>query len=234
MGDKITIKLEQRDVQGKKVARLRREGLVPGVVYGHGMDPVMVQAAQQTMEKLVRDAGYHSAVEATVGGKKRIAMIKDIDRDPVRGEVRHVAFHAVKADELVVAEIPVRLVGEGESVAEREGLIVLQAIEQVELRAKPADLPSAIEISVVDLASTDDRITFADVELPEGVEYAMLEFDQDLAIVNVYEPAALEAANEAAAGDAEDESGVESEQGGDNEAAEGSDEAAADDKSSEE
>lgn len=204
MGDKITISLDKREVQGKKVAALRRDGFIPGIVYGHGIDESFkVQAPYQEVEKLVRSAGYHTAVEVTVAGKKRVTMIKHVDRDPVRGDVRHVAFHAVKAGEMVVAEIPIRLTGEGESVAERAGLVVLQAIEQIELRAEPADFPSAIEISIAGLETADDRITFADVKLPKGVSYADNEFDLELSIVNVYEPAALEAANEAAAGDAE-------------------------------
>lgn len=223
MGDRVAIKLEPRNVQGKKVSALRKQGIVPAIIYGQGMDAVMVQAPYQIVEKMVKAAGYHTAVEVTVGTKKRVAMIKDIDRDPVRGDVRHVSFHAVKADEVVVAEIPVRLVGEGESVAEKEGLIVLQAIEQVALRARPADLPSVIEVSIVDLAEAGERITFTDVSLPEGVEYADMDFDQELAIASVYEPAALEAANQSTAGDAEEGDEPEAEQGGE-EAAESEEE----------
>lgn len=219
MGDKINLALDVRTDQGKKAAKLRKQGIVPGVVYGHDLAPIMVQSEYGVIEKVVREAGKHTPVYVTVNGKKKITMIKDIDRDPVKSRIRHVSFHAVKADEVVTAEVPIRLVGEGESEAEKAGLIVLQALEQIEVKAKPADLPEALEVSIVALANTEDKLTLADITLPKGVEYADVEQDLELVLVNVYEPAALQAANDAAGGDAEDESEVASDNGGD--AAEG-------------
>jgi large subunit ribosomal protein L25 len=217
MGDKINLTLDIREQQGKKVAKLRREGIVPGVMYGHGFDPILVQAEYNVLDKVVREAGKHTPVNVTVEGKKRIALIKDIDRNPVHAQLRHVSFHAVKANEVVHAEVPIHLIGEGESEAEKAGLIVLQAIEVDEIKAKPADLPEALEVSIIELATDEDKITLADIALPEGVEYADVEQDLDLVVANVYEPAALEAANEAAAGDAEDPSAsdVDAEHGSD-------------------
>ncbi len=217
MGDKINLKLDVREQQGKKVAKLRNKGIVPGVMYGHGFDPMLVQAEYNVMDKVVREAGKHTPVHVTIDGKKKITLIKDIDRNPVHAQLRHVSFHAVKANEVVHAEVPIHLVGEGESEAEKAGLIVLQAIEVVEIKAKPADLPEALEVSIVNLATDEDKETLADIALPEGVEYADIEQDLDLVVANVYEPAALEAANEAAAGDAEDPGAadVEAEHGAD-------------------
>src|SRR5690606_27235478 len=123
----------------------------------------------------------------------------------------------VKANDAVTAEVPIRLTGEGESAAEKAGLIVLQAVEDIEIKAKPAALPDALEVSIVDLASIEDKLTLADIMLPKGVEYADADQDLELTIVNVYEPAALQAANDAAGGDAEDESEVASENGGETE-----------------
>jgi large subunit ribosomal protein L25 len=218
MGDKINVTLDMRTQQGKKAAKLRKEGLVPGIIYGHGFDPIMVQSEYNVIDKVVREAGKHTPVYATIDGKKKITMIKDIDRDPVKSRIRHVSFHAVKATDAVTAEVPIRLTGEGESAAEKAGLIVLQAIDNVEIKAKPADLPEALEVSIIDLATTEDKLTLADITLPSGVEYADVEQDLDLVLVNVYEPAALQAANEAVGGDAEDESEVEAENGSEAEA----------------
>ncbi len=230
MGDKINLTLDARTLQGKKAAKLRKEGLVPGIVYGQGFDPMMVQSEYNVLEKVVRDAGKHTPVNITVDGKKKITLIKDVDRDPVKSRIRHVSFHAVSADEIVTAEVPIHLVGLGESAAEKAGLIILQTIESVEIKAKPGDLPEALEVSVVDLATDADRLTFADITLPAGVEYADVENDNDqLVVANVYEPAALEAANEAAAGDATEETEVATEEGD----AESGAEAPAEDKKSE-
>lgn len=217
MGDKINLTLDIRELQGKKVARLRKQGFVPGVVYGHGFEPILVKSEYNLIEKAVRDAGKHTPVHITIDGKKKITLIKDIDRDPVKSRIRHVAFHAVKANEIVHAEVPIHLIGEGESVAEKAGLIVLQAIDVVEIKAKPGDLPEALEVSIANLATDEDKILLGEIELPEGVEFADNEQDLELVVANVYEPAALEAANEATAGDAPSDSPeqVEAEHGSD-------------------
>ena len=213
MGDKINLTLAVRDQQGKKVSGLRRDGFVPGVVYGEGFDPILVKSEYGVIDKVVREAGKHTPVHITVDGKKKITLIKEIARDPVRSRILNVSFHAVKASDIVHAEVPIHLVGEGESPAERAGLIVLQAIETVEIKAKPADLPDALEVSIAGLATDEDKITLADITLPAGVEYADVEQDLELVVANVYEPAALEAANEAAAGDAVIDTEVETENG---------------------
>ena len=148
MGDKITLKIEAREVHGKKLGQIRKEGLVPGVVYGAGIDAISVQAIESDVLKVVKKAGQHTPVQL-VGKKRRIAMIKNVDRDPVKNTIRHISFHAVRADEPVEAEVPIRLVGEGESVAERNGLVILQAIEKLEVKALPLELPEALEVSMV-------------------------------------------------------------------------------------
>lgn len=227
MGDKLSLKLDARDVHGKKVAKLRKDGLVPGVVYGPGVDPISVQVEDGVFTKLYRQAGTYTPVHLTIGSKKKIAMIKDVDRDPVKGTVRHISFHAVKANEPVIAEVPVHLIGEGESEAEKNGLIILQALDKIEVKALPMDLPEAIEISTVDLKEAGEKLTLGDATLAEGVEF--VEHDSghgdeeesekthvtDLMVASVWEPAALQAANEAAAGDATDESEVASDNGED-------------------
>lgn len=229
MGDKITLKLDARELHGKKAAQLRKQGIVPAVVYGPGIEPITAQAAYPEMERVYRRAGKHTPVQLTVDGKKKIAMIKDVDVEPTKARIRHVSFHAVKATDPVVAEVPIHLVGEGESEAERAGLVVLQSLEKIEVRALPMDLPEALEVSILGLKEPGDRVTLADAILPENVEYVdhksgheeeLEEGEEapkitDLTVASVYEPSALQAANEAAGGDAEDEAEVESEKGGD-------------------
>lgn len=213
MGDKITLKVDAREVRGKKVRGLRQAGITPGVVYGAGVDAQPVQAAAGEVAKVFAAAGRHTPIHLT-GAKRRIAMIKSIDRDPVKHDIRHIALHAVRADEPVVAEVPVRLVGIGESEAEKAGLVVLQAIEHVTVKALPMDLPEALEVSVAALVAEGDRLTVGDLTLPDEVE--LVDNDdgregteddavtvRDLVVASVYEPGALQAANEAAGGEAE-------------------------------
>ena len=209
----ITLNLDERTAEGKRVHQLRNDGFVPSVVYGGKAAPISTQSQAVETLKAVKAAGKHSPVHLTIAGKKQLAIIKTIDMDPVKHTLRHVAFHAIKQNEKIVTEVPIVLVGEGESAAEKAGLIVLQAIEKIEVRALPNNLPEALEISIVDLATHEDKLTIGDIKLPNGVEFADVEQDTDLVVANVYEPSALQAANDAAGGEAEDESSVESENG---------------------
>lgn len=201
----ISIKLEKRTATGKKVAQLRRDGFVPSVVYGGQNDPIDTQSGIVETTKVAHAAGRHTPVDIEIDGKKHLAIIKSIDMDPVKHSILHVAFHTINQNDKIVTEVPIHLVGLGESAAERAGLVVLQAIEHVEIRAIPADLPEALEISIIDLATDEDKLTLGDLKLPKGVEFADHEQDTDLVIANVYEPSALQAANDAAGGDAEPE-----------------------------
>ena len=209
----ISLKLEKRDASGKKNIKLRDSGFIPSVVYGGQDEPIATQSNDVDTLKIVRAAGKHTPVNLTIDGKKKMAIIKSIDIDPVKHKLRHVAFHVIKRDDIITTEVPIILTGEGESAAERAGLVVLQAIEKIEVKAKPANLPESLEISILELSSTDDKITVGDVKLPEGVEFADVEQDLELVIANVYEPSALQAANEAAGGDAEEETEVPAENG---------------------
>ncbi len=210
----IALKLDERTVTGKKVASLRKLGLVTSVVYGGTKTPVSTQSGLVETTKVVHAAGKHSPVDLTIGGKKTLAIIKAIDMDPVKHTLRNVEFHTIQQNEKIVTEVPIILTGLGESAAEKAGLVVLQAIEHIEVRALPSALPESIEISIVDLATDEDKLTVGDLKLAEGVEFADHEQDLDLVIANVYEPSALQAANDKAAGDGEIE-GVEADNGSD-------------------
>jgi len=226
MGDKITLRLAVRELHGKKAQQLRHQGLVPSIVYGPGIDPISTQAPYGEIERMWRSAGKHTPVQLDIDGKKKIAMIKDVELEPTRRRIVHVSFHAVKATDPVVAEVPIHLVGEGESEAERAGLVVLQSLEKIEVRALPMDLPEALEVSILGLKEAGDHVLLGDITLPENVElvehktgHAEEDEDEpqltDLTVATVYEPSALQAANEAAGGDAEDVAEVEAENGSD-------------------
>lgn len=197
----LLLELQERDVDGKKVAQLRKENLIPSIVYGGQSVPIMTQSPIVETTKLAKSAGKHTPINIVIGGKKKLAIIKTIDVDPIKHSIRHLAFHTIKQNDIITAEVPIVLIGEGDSLAEKAGLVVLQAIEQIEVKAKPADLPESIELSIINLATDDDKLTVADIKLPKGVEFADVDQDMELAIASVYEPSALQAANDSAGGD---------------------------------
>lgn len=209
----ISLKLDERTAEGKQVVKLRQAGFVPSVVYGGQTEPLSTQSLLAETTKLVSAAGRHTPINLIIDGKKNLAIIKTIDIDPVAHKLRHVAFHTIKQNDIITTEVPIILTGKGESEAERIGLVILQAMDQIEIKAKPADLPESIQLSIIGLVTDEDKLTVGDIKLPKGVEFADVDQDMDLVIANVYEPSALQSANEAAGGEAEDVSEVKSENG---------------------
>ncbi len=209
----ISLKLSERAVTGKKVSQRREDGMLPSVVYGGSMEAIATESPFVETVKVARTAGRHTPVHLTIGKKKQLAIIKNIDIDAVKNSIRHIEFHAIKQNEAIVTEVPVKLEGVGESEAEKAGLVVLQTIEALDIKALPADLPEALTVDITSLVEVGDRLTVTDIELPRGVELVQDEDLDDLVVANVYEPSALQAANEAVGGDAEDEEEVESEHG---------------------
>src|SRR5947209_12472059 len=127
--DTISLTLEPREITGKAVKHLRRDGQVPAVIHDHGKDSVVVQAEYLTLLKVWQQAGKHHPVQLTTGSKKYTALIKVAEFDPRKNLLKHVVFSAVNADEKVQAEVPVHAryaEGNAAAPAERNGLIVLR------------------------------------------------------------------------------------------------------------
>ena len=201
MGEKIELPLEDRTVTGKKVAVVRSQGMVPGVLYGQDMTPQAVMAPRFLMTKVYLQAGKHHPIEVQVGGARRLAMIQSADIDPVKRQLRHLAFHVIRQNEKVETAVPVVIEGEGETPAEKAGLVVLKTIESVEISALPSDLPDSLSVPGDILAAPSDHVTVADITAPQVVTILT---DPSQVIATVYEPSALVAANEAAGGKAEE------------------------------
>lgn len=212
MSDKVTLTLKDREIVGKKVKQLRKTGMVPATVYGNKFEAKSVMAESVVLEKVWKSAGKHHPVEITLSSGKKLAMIKSADLDPVKRKLRHLSFQIVKQNEKVETEVSIHIENEGQTPAERAGLVVLQALENVEISAFPGNLPDFLEVPSEKLVEPGDHVTVADIKKVEGVE--ILD-DGEIVVASVYEPAALAAANDAAAGDAEvgDEAKVEAEEG---------------------
>lgn len=204
MSDQFVLAVEPRESLGKQVKKLRKEGVVPAVVHNHGKESTHVQVEYRTLAKVIHGAGRHHPIELTINGKKQTALIRSVSRDPKLGTITHVVFNSVNANQKVETDIPVKpqyAEGKENTPAERTGLIVLEQLDAVAVRALPKDLPNELYYDAEKLAAVGDHITVADLIVPAGVE---IETDPTHAIASVFEPSALAAANEAAAGDAEE------------------------------
>ena len=202
--DAINLVLEKREVLGKAVKHLRKNGQVPAVIHDHGKDSVVVQGDAVQMLKVWHQAGKHHPVNLKAGDKTYTALIKTAEFDPRKHLLTHIVFNAVDRNQKVEAEVPVRPKydeGNESSPAERNGLIVLAQLEAVQVKAIATKLPDLFEYDAERLVEVGDSVTVADLVVPEGVE---IETSPEHSIATVYEPSALAAANDAAGGDAEE------------------------------
>ena len=203
------LELKKREIVGKKTNLLRKEGLIPSVVYG-GKEPILGSSEYVATEKILEKAGYHSPIDLTIDGKKKMVIVKDVHIDPVSRRIVNIEFQSIKANEIVEATTPIAIVNfEALEAAKTFHFALNQTIEEIDVKAKPAALPSELTIDATKMKELDDKITIADIKLPEGVEFADKEIDTEQVVATLFDPAAeaekREAEEEAAAEEAETE-----------------------------
>lgn len=193
-----SLSLAGRKAVGKKLKELRAKGMIPGVVYGGDAEPTMVESEYVATDKTLRNAGYASPIEADIDGKKQLVMLKNVDIDPIKRTIRNIEFLAISANEVVEATTPIVIVGFEKSAASVAKLSLMQVLEEIDIKAKPADLPRHLEVDASGLVNDDSKLTLADIVLPKGVEYLDKELILDeSAVAIVTDPAAEAAEREA-------------------------------------
>ncbi len=191
--------LDKREITGKKIKALRAEGLIPSVVYG-GKTPVLATSEYVATEKVLALAGYHSPIDLDIAGKKQLAIVKNIDINPVNRQIINIEFQAISANEVVEATTPIVIVNfEASDASKIYHFAMTQAIEEIDVKAKPSALPKELEIDASKLVNVEDKLTLANIVLPSGVEFADKELDPEQVVASLYDPAAEAAAREAKA-----------------------------------
>ena len=208
----VELSAESRDIFGKHVRRLRRQGVVPANIYGHG-ESRPIQAQARLLEHLLAHGGRTGVVTITLDGRSETALLKDIQRDPRSGQLLHVEFQAVSLEESVTSVVPLRFIGESPAVSKLGG-IMTHPRSELRVAARAGDLPDVIEVDVSSIDELHGGIHVAD--LPAAPTYRVLDPpDEVVAIVLppkveveeleaaaeelAAQPAAPEAAPEAAA-----------------------------------
>lgn len=165
----ITLVAEMgRPVGTRSSGRLRNSGKIPGVIYGHGIDPMPVAVdGRELRHALTSPAGLNALLALQVDGTTHLTLAREIQRHPVRGTVTHVDFLVVSRDEVVSADVPVQLVGDAIEVHRADGLVE-QQVFSLPVHATPDRIPSSIEVDVSGL-QVGDMIRVGDLRLPEGV-----------------------------------------------------------------
>jgi large subunit ribosomal protein L25 len=173
---------EPREVLGKKVNALRRQGLVPAVVYGHGSKSQAIQLDARAFDELRRTTTKNSLVDLKVGSSRAVpVLLQGIHEHPVKRHPIHVDFFVVKMTEELTLDVPIDFVGESHA-AEKMGGTLLHLREHVSVRALPGDLPHAIELDISPLDSFEAVLHVRDLSVPAGVTI-LTDADESLARV---------------------------------------------------
>ena len=169
--DQATLTAEKRSVVGKQTKQLRRDGWVPGVIYGHGFEPLVVQFGQRPLDRLLAHVGGSQLVQVIVTGREEpeTVLVRDVQRDVITRALIHVDLYRVRMTERLRAEVPLILVGESPMVASREG-ILLQGISSVEVECLPGDLVDAIEVDISLIVTLDQALLVRDLPVPSGID----------------------------------------------------------------
>ena len=188
MAEQVTLAIQRRDVLGKRVRQLRRRGIVPANIYGHGRDSRAVQVNALDLKRLLASHAGSRLVRLRLDGTDEPALMRHIAHEPVTGEVLHIDFMHVELTEKIRARVPVRLMGEAPAVRNLDGTLLHMA-DAVEVECLPQNLPEALELDISRLAQLDDVLYARDLPVPEGVE---LLTDPEEPIVKVAAPRAVE------------------------------------------
>ncbi|MEW6475649.1 MAG: 50S ribosomal protein L25 [Actinomycetota bacterium] len=201
MAEEVTLVADAGRPTGKSAARkIRREGKVPGIVYGLGTDPQPVAVPSREFEHILHGpGGMNTLISLDMAGEKDLVLARQLVRHPVRHTLVHVDFIRVRRDQAVTAEVPIHLTGEPQGV--KDGGLLEQTNFTLSIEAKPADLPTGIEADVSHLA-IGDQLTVGDLKLPPGVVSTQ---DPGDLVAHVTQPRGLELPEEIEAAEAEEE-----------------------------
>ena len=174
--------VEKREVTGRKVKNIRKEGKVPANIFGKGVKSTSISVTQDSFNKVYEEAGETGIVELALGKTKKPALISNVQTHPVTGDLLHIDFRQVDLTKKIITAVPVELTGE--SPAEKSGLgTVVQNVDEVEVEALPTDFPESFEISIENLNEVDDTITVGDIKFDSSKLEIKEEKDREIARV---------------------------------------------------
>ena len=163
------LSVQPRSLSGKDVAKLRRAGTLPAVVYGAGQESMNIQLDAREFEILHRQTGRNAVVDLQLdGGRPKPVMLHHIQEHPLTRKTLHVDFLAVNMEEERTIDVPIVIVGASEAI-DRMGGVLLHLRDAVIVRAKPDDIPSGIELDISSLADFEHVLHASDLQIPDGV-----------------------------------------------------------------
>lgn len=187
--------VKNREKFGKAVKALRRDGLIPAELYGHGIKNAHISVPVRDFGKVFKEAGQNTVVNLLLDKAEHPALIYGVAKDYLTGEITHVDFYQVKMDEKIKAKVPFEFAGNAPAVGDKGG-VLNRVMSEVEVEALPADLPRRLTVDLSPLTDLNASIYLKDIVLPKGVKFLI---DLENVIVTVTAPAAEEEKAEAPA-----------------------------------
>lgn len=166
--EKYILDAEKRDVIGKKVKALRREGKLPAVVYGQNIEPMPITLDTKQVIQVLKVVGANTLISIKVGKEEFLALVRDIQREVITRDLLHLDFQAVSLEETITTFLPVVMVGESPAVTELEALLIL-SMDELQIEAKAKDLPDTISVDVSGLVEIGDNILVKDLVISGDV-----------------------------------------------------------------
>ena len=166
--ESVVFKATKRDVKGKQVKALRREGKLPAVLYGHGFEPRAITLDMREASRQLFDLTSSSIVKIDLDGEMLNAIVRDKQRDYLKASFLHVDFQVVSMTEKLRAYVQIHLTGKAPAVRDFNG-VADQVISEVEVEALPADLPESFFVDISSLTTIGSRICVGDLQVPAGV-----------------------------------------------------------------
>ena len=167
--EQFELRAEKRTIIGRRVKGLRREGVVPAVLYGPKTEPIPIQCDERELQRVLARAGGTNLISLRIGRarKPKMALAREVQRDVITNELYHVDFYQVVMTEKVHAEVNITLTGEPPAVQQKE-FMLLQGTDSVEIECLPGDLIHSIEMDVSSLG-VDDAIYVKDLQVPGNI-----------------------------------------------------------------
>lgn len=178
--EKVTINAEKRSLTGKQVKVLRREGKIPAVIYGKGVESTPIVLDLRDTTNTLAKISSSTILNINLAGKEQPTLVREIQKNYLRNEIIHIDFLAVSLKEKLRTAVGINLVGEAPVLKEFEALIV-SGIEHIEVECLPQDLPEAIEVDLSVLKEIGDAVYVKDLPMPANVQF--LTNPEDLVVV---------------------------------------------------
>jgi large subunit ribosomal protein L25 len=168
---RLELEVSRRDITGKKVRFLRRQGTIPANIYGHGIDSTAINVDAKSLKHLLAHAGMTDLISLKIEDAKNPlrVLVREIQRNPINDDLLHVDFYQVRMDEKIKADVPIVFIGEAPVLKKVKNSSVLHLIDSLPIEALPDDLPHSFEIDVSSLEELDSAIHVKDIHLGEGI-----------------------------------------------------------------